>query len=333
MKRAVTYTYTFTPTANTLNLSGIPSFSIVKLYAVIDLTADSIIYAAGTPGYGYSVLSGTTLTLQAPMANCQATDTLMILYDDADQALASEIVRIAFGTSLVTSGNPLPVAVDAQASGLAQDTSLQSILTAVGAIGSTPPTLPGSSSGIMGILRWLGGLLPQFGGRLATTPPPTVIATASFTRPANTTAYSSGNLVANSVTAGSVVPMSWSVVRSNALLGHVTRARLQKSGTSTTNASFTLYLFTATPATITNGDGGAFSVSGSQSYIGKIAITVTDVFTDGATGIGVPAIGSDQKFQCGGSSTQLYGLLVASAAYTPASAEVFQVTLEVGNDN
>jgi hypothetical protein len=122
-------------------------------------------------------------------------------------------------------------------------------------------------------------------------------------------------------------------VRSNGLLGRVTRARLQKSGTSVTNASFTLCLFTVSPATITYGDGGAFSVSGSAAYVGKIAITVADVFTDGSAGSGAPAIGSDLKFQCGGSSTQLYGLLVASAAYTPVSAETFQITLEVGNDN
>lgn len=333
MKRAVTYTYVFTPTANTLNLSGIPSFNIAKLYAVIDLTANVIIYAAGTPGYGYSVLSSTTLTLQASMANCQSTDTLMILYDDADQATAAEIVQIAFGASLVTAMNALPVAVDAQASGLAQDTSLQSILSQVGAIGSSPPTLPGSSSGVMGLLRWVGSLLPQANSRLAVAEPGTTIVSSSFTRPANTTAYSSGQLVANSVSAGAVTPLAWTVVRATALNAHITRARLQKSGTSTTNASFTLYLFTASPSTITNGDGGAFSVSGSAAYVGKIAITVADVFTDGASGAGSSSVGSDIKFQCGAGSTQLFGFLVASAAYTPSSAEAFSITLEVGNDN
>ena len=57
------------------------------------------------------------------------------------------------------------------------------------------------------------------------------IATASFTRPADTTAYASGDLVANSTTAGSVIPMTF-VIRPENRGSMIRRARIKKSGTS-----------------------------------------------------------------------------------------------------
>src|SRR5271165_2495442 len=117
MKRSVTYTYTFNPTANTLDLSAIPGFNIKLLFAVLDLDAGSIIYAAGTPGYGYTALAGGVLTLMAPMAGAEALDHLMVLYDDADQASSAGFVAITQGGAAVSSTNRLPVEVDAQSSG------------------------------------------------------------------------------------------------------------------------------------------------------------------------------------------------------------------------
>ena len=48
---------------------------------------------------------------------------------------------------------------------------------------------------------------------------------ASFTRPANTTAYTSGYLIANSTTAGSVVPLSLPVARKFGAAGKINRVR------------------------------------------------------------------------------------------------------------
>jgi len=47
---------------------------------------------------------------------------------------------------------------------------------------------------------------------------------ASFTRPANTTAYADGDLVANSATAASVVPLTFT---SSRVVGHGTIARVR----------------------------------------------------------------------------------------------------------
>ena len=85
-KTTVTYELTFNPAANTLDMSAIPGFDVRRLYAVLDLTASSILYAAGTPGLGYTALVGGVMTLQASMAGAQPLDKLMCIYDDTQIA-------------------------------------------------------------------------------------------------------------------------------------------------------------------------------------------------------------------------------------------------------
>lgn len=152
----------------------------------------------------------------------------------------------------------------------------------------------------------------------------------SFTRPADTTAYASGDLVANSTTAGSVVAVSIGNVAFNDQgSAIIRRVALRKSGTSTTSASFRVHLFKAAPSTVTNGDNGAFSVSGVADYIGACDVTVGQAFTDGAIGFGVPNTGSEFMVRlAGGSAQKIYALIEARAAYTPSSAEVFTLVVD-----
>lgn len=155
----------------------------------------------------------------------------------------------------------------------------------------------------------------------------TALASANFTRPADTTAYASGDLVANSTTAGSVTVMTFTIGRGSsgaAASGMIRRARLRKTGTSTTNASFRLHLYRSAP-TPSNGDNGAWLTNNAADYVGAIDITADKAFTDGAIGNGTPNTGSEINF----THQTYYGLLEARAAYTPASAEVFTIELEV----
>ena len=156
-------------------------------------------------------------------------------------------------------------------------------------------------------------------------------AASQFTRPSDTTAYASGDLVANSTTPGSVAALQFTVARVAAGSGVIRRARIKKSGTGVTNASFRLHLYLASPGTITNGDNGAFSTSGAGDYMGAFDVTVDRVFTDGADGFGVPVIGSEISFKLS-SGQIIYGLLEARAAYSPGTAETFNVSLEVFQD-
>ena len=150
---------------------------------------------------------------------------------------------------------------------------------------------------------------------------------AGFTRPGNTTAYASGQLVANSATAGSVTPMSFTV-GGNSMPGQfrLSRIRLFKSGTSSTNAQFRLHLYSVAP-TVANGDGGAWSTNQAATYLGSIDVTGMKAFTDGCADVGDDAAGSEHWIRLAAGTT-FYGLIEARAAYTPAASEQFTVTLE-----
>jgi hypothetical protein len=156
---------------------------------------------------------------------------------------------------------------------------------------------------------------------------------ANFTRPADTTAYAAGDLVANSTTAGSVVPLSFAnVVRTAGDCVRIERVRIEKTSTTLTNASFRLHLFESSP-TPTVGDNGVFNSSGTLAsnnvltYAGTFPVTMVWAGSDGAMGIGTPTTGSGATISPT-TGTTIYGFIEVTAAYTPASAEVFTVVLE-----
>lgn len=149
----------------------------------------------------------------------------------------------------------------------------------------------------------------------------------NFTRPNDTTAYASGDLVANSTTAGSVVPIT--VTASLAADGKVLipRVRLKKSGAVLTNASFRVHLYKASP-TCTNGDNGAWLTTES-TYIGAFDVTMDRAFSDAAKGTGVPLAGPFVTAEMASGTMTIFALIEARAAYTPAAQEVFTLACEL----
>jgi hypothetical protein len=152
---------------------------------------------------------------------------------------------------------------------------------------------------------------------------------ASFTRPANTTAYAAGQLIANSTTAGSVAPMQFN-------MGNIfpvnqfrlTRARLVKTGTAAIAANgIRIHLYQGTAPTCTNGDGAAWLTTSAAGWIGNIDVTSMLAFSDGAAGTGSCPAGSEIMLRAAASGP-IYALLMALGAYTPISGEVFTLTLE-----
>ena len=141
------------------------------------------------------------------------------------------------------------------------------------------------------ILILLLSAFPLLGGPLGDFINPS----ASFTRPGDTTAYASGDLVANSTTAGSVVAPVFTIGRSASGFGQqfrIDRIKISKSTVTTTNASFRVHLYRIAP-TVANGDNSAFSTSGAANDLGFYDVIVDQAFTDGATGfvIGGPESG------------------------------------------
>lgn len=154
----------------------------------------------------------------------------------------------------------------------------------------------------------------------------------SFTRPANTTQYAQNELVANSATAAEVVPMRFGVSNVQGR-GKIVRVKLFTDNEAVTTATFNLHLFAQAPVP-TNGDNAAFAVSTSAHFIGTVACDLaTGAFvttTDKHKGFVITGGLCFDLLAMGGEGS-IYGLLetASAATYTPASGEVFKVTLEI----
>lgn len=151
----------------------------------------------------------------------------------------------------------------------------------------------------------------------------------SFTRPSDTTQYSANDLVANSATAASVVPLKWGL-NGIGKQGRIRGVRIYKSDKTVTLASFKVYIFGADPGVPTNGDNGALAIASAADFIDVVTIDqATGAFAGGTTGVLKRSAAVDIPYNLPTLSSKLYGLIQATAGYTPASAEVFTVTLEI----
>lgn len=151
--------------------------------------------------------------------------------------------------------------------------------------------------------------------------------TSTLTRPANTTAYAQGELIASSTTAGSVV------VPSIPLGPSIVLARVRLATNVTTGwggASLTVTLWSSAP-TYTNGDGGAYApaTTGAGTYmVAQFPITLTQ-FADGAAGNGALAVGNAVLLPGG---TYYWDIEdTNSAGLTPISQQTFTLTAEVAH--
>lgn len=157
-----------------------------------------------------------------------------------------------------------------------------------------------------------------------------IAASSTITRPSNTTAYASGDLVANSVTAGSVNALQFTTAaRISGGNGRVTGARIQKTANGVSGAAFRLHLFTVVPTFTANGDNDPISgnvVATDKGYLGYIDITAMVGFSDVAWGTGAPD-NTRGGLDFVAVAQILYGVVEARGSYTPASAEVFTVSI------
>ena len=155
--------------------------------------------------------------------------------------------------------------------------------------------------------------------------------TAVYTRPADTTAYTAGDLVSNNTTAGSITVQSFAASRVTAGSGLIRRIRLTSNHTTGLSAiQFKVRLWTTAP-TYTNGDNGAYAVAtGAAGYIGSFLATF-EQFADGATAIGAPTVGAEVAFKLG-SGTAIFWDMEAITGFTPQSAKTFTIAAEILQD-
>lgn len=154
-------------------------------------------------------------------------------------------------------------------------------------------------------------------------------ASAEFTRPADTTAYTA--LDAVGATAGSVLTFA-NVARQNSGYGKIVTLRLWKSNITVTNASFLIHFYNTAPAAIADNSPWTMLYADRDKYIGSLA---TGTMVTGGTGSGayasLPATTTPLvlPFKTASGSKSIFAVITAAAAYTPASAETFSLSITV----
>lgn len=148
-----------------------------------------------------------------------------------------------------------------------------------------------------------------------------------LTRPANTTAYSAADLIANNTTAGSITVPSVTIARTSGGNAKLNRLRLLTNKTSGMGSiNIAVELWSAAP-TFTNGDNGAYAVAtGAANYLGSTQFSFTQV-ADGAYAT-APIVDGPLAIDLA-SGTDIYWTAQTLSAFTPASGQTFTLIAEV----
>lgn len=147
---------------------------------------------------------------------------------------------------------------------------------------------------------------------------------ATFTRPADTAAYAAGDAMGSSTSTPTILTFANSA-RISAGTGIITKARLVKNSTNTTNAAFRLWLFSSSPTGANDNAVFILSYSSAGSRLGYIDFPAFVTEGTGSDCAECEVIGLASQFYA--AATSLFGVLVARAAYTPTSGEQFFVEL------
>lgn len=211
----------------------------------------------------------------------------------------------------------------------ATDTALVTVLRPDSA-GIIPTGTPGSPN-TTNVLSVQGeaSMTPLAVGGVTTVP------STTLTRPATTPTYASGQLFANSATAGSVTNLSWSTAaRISGGSGTIIGAQIQKNGNTVTGAAFRVHLFTVAPTYVTAGDTSPLTtvvVASAKGYLGYVDITTMVGFSDVAWGSGAPD-NTRGGIPFVAVAQTLFGLVETRGAYVGVSGEILTVFLDILQD-
>jgi hypothetical protein len=153
-------------------------------------------------------------------------------------------------------------------------------------------------------------------------------AEASFTRPNNTTQYTAQDLVTSALSLDAVGCIAFTLPDwTRNMSGLIYKIFCAKSGDTTTNASFTMYLWNRPPTVINAVDNTPYPSQipvwkDRDAFIGTIACGTQTV---GMTGGGTYALSAAANlyYALPGGGNTIYGLLTVSAAYVPIASEQF----------
>jgi len=147
-----------------------------------------------------------------------------------------------------------------------------------------------------------------------------------FTRPADRSAYTALDTIANA-TSGAIVATFSNIGRVNGGSGYIVGARLL-TDQKTNTARYRLHLYRVSPTAIN--DNSPFTLLWANYGIRIGKIDINNVGTEDASN-STAAVGSNYDirlpFQCQAGDKNIYGILETLTAFTPASAQNFFLEL------
>jgi len=160
------------------------------------------------------------------------------------------------------------------------------------------------------------------------------IRSASKTRPANTTTYTAGDVIAEA-TSGATGLTFTDAVRQPGGSGLINKVQIVDSAYVAATLQAELWLFSATVTA--DQDNAVFTPTDAELATLVAVITVNTAFVGDATaGVGgnvsLTSGNVNTVMKCAPDSTTLYGVLVARNAYVPISGEIFTVQLFISQD-
>lgn len=167
----------------------------------------------------------------------------------------------------------------------------------------------------------------------AATSPVTTNPTSTLTLPATTTAYTAGQLIASSATAGSVVNPSFAIANSGGGAS-IPRLRLSTNDTTSTawgNQTIQVDLWTTTP-TWTNGDRGTWSpATGTGGHLGAYTCVTSAEYGDGAYAECYPAVGNASLVKLASGTSVFWSLQAVTGSGVTGGSKVFTLAAELQN--
>lgn len=261
---------------------------------------------AGTPALadGMSVKDGAGASKTVCTKTVSATEHPCHLMEVWDGSTVQPMAGDSSGRPTVNINGTVPVSGTVSVTGVAT-AAKQPALGTAGTPAADVLSIQGAS-----------GMTPLRVGGVVSNP------TATFTRPANTTAYAANKLVANSTTAGSVSPFSLTVTASAACSFRVSELVLTTNHTTgLSGASFTARMWSAAP-TYANGDGGTYQVStGAAGFLAKFS-GPCEQFDDGAVCVLTAETGFSKPIKLASGTTVAVDLMTPTG-FTPQSGKTF----------
>lgn len=213
------------------------------------------------------------------------------------------------------------------------------IITDIGATNETAPASDTAASGLNGRLQrvaqrlttMLTGIILAAGeNHIGAVGGQLVTVSGTFTRPADTTAYTIGDAVGDSTSALAVLTLS-NVARAVGGSGYIVGARLETNLKSIT-PRFRVRIFNASNPTKSN-DNAAFKSVYADASKRLARLDLPAMITPADTTNSDMSSSEDNQlripFACGGATRDLYVLFETLDAFTPASGQSFTFTLTV----